>query len=105
MALATRYAVKTQVASSWVAPRPPAMCVRATLAIEESSTSMKVARVTVMATIHGLMRGRQGASGATIVCSAISTLFKVAVAMGSLSRFYGAARGFRMLAGDDAEMG
>ena len=31
------------------------MCGRATLQIEESSTSMKVARVTVMATIHGLI--------------------------------------------------
>src|SRR5271168_3849688 len=62
IALATRYAVSTHVASSCVAPRPPAMCGRATFAIEESSTSMNVASVTVMATIHGLMRGRQGAS-------------------------------------------
>ena len=62
-ALATRYAVSTQVASSWVAPRPPAMCGSATLAMEESSTSMNVASVTVMATIHGLTRGRQAACG------------------------------------------
>src|ERR1700761_2267277 len=62
MALATRYAVSTQVASSCVAPRPPAMCGKATLAMEESSTSMNVARVTVMATIHGLIFGRHGRS-------------------------------------------
>src|SRR5260370_3728393 len=61
-ALATRYEVRTQVASSWLAPRPPAMCGRATLAIEVSSTSMKVARVTVIATIQGLTRGRHGRS-------------------------------------------
>ena len=67
MALATRYAVNTQVASSCVAPRPPAMCGRATLAMEESSTSMNVARVTVMATIHGLIRGRHGFSTASWV--------------------------------------
>ena len=35
---------------------------RATLAMEESRTSMKVAKVTVMATIQGLMRGRHGFS-------------------------------------------
>src|SRR5271170_7918938 len=66
IALATRYAVSTQVASSCVAPRPPAMCGRATFAIEESSTSMNVASVTVMAMIHGLIRGRQGCS--TVEC-------------------------------------
>ena len=33
------------------------MCGRATLAIAVSSSSMKVARVTVMAMSHGLMRG------------------------------------------------
>src|SRR5579875_975727 len=59
-ALATRYAVSTQVASSWVAPRPPAMCGSATLAMEESSTSINVASVTVMATIHGFTEGRHG---------------------------------------------
>src|SRR5580658_4177463 len=64
MALATRYAVKTQVASSWLAPRPPAMWGRATLAIEVSSTSMNVARVTVIAIIQGFRLGFQTAVGA-----------------------------------------
>src|ERR1700679_1623816 len=86
MAFATRYAVSTQVASSCVAPSPPAICGSATFAMEESSTSMNVASVTVMATIHGLMRGRQGrstvlwASGlcapeSSIVEAAMSSLF------------------------------
>src|ERR1700722_8071384 len=59
IAFATRYAVSTHVASSCVAPKPPAMCGRATLAIDVSSTSMNVAKVTVMAMIHGLTAGRQ----------------------------------------------
>src|SRR5580704_18022354 len=89
MALATRYEVRTQVASSWVAPSSPAMWGRATLAMEESSTSMKVARVTVMATIHGLMRGRQGcstvwwAAGASGACALGSS--RVVAAMRSYS--------------------
>src|SRR3984957_148765 len=62
MAFATRFAVSTQVASSCVAPRPPAMCGKATLAMELSRTSMNVASVTVMATIHGLMLGLHGFS-------------------------------------------
>ena len=37
------------------------MCGRATLAMEVSSTSMKVASVTVRATAHGLWRGFQTA--------------------------------------------
>ena len=48
----------TQVLSSELAPSVPAMCGKATLAIEESSTSMNVASVTVMATTQGLMSGR-----------------------------------------------
>src|ERR1019366_2083538 len=60
MALATRYEVSTQVASSGVADRLPAMCGSATLATLVSSTSMKVASITVMATIHGLITGRNG---------------------------------------------
>src|ERR1035441_8668038 len=60
MALATRYEVSTQVASSGVADRLPAMCGSATLATLVSSTSMKVASITVMAMIHGLMTGRNG---------------------------------------------
>src|ERR1019366_7859900 len=63
MALATRYEVSTQVASSGVADRLPAMCGSATLATLVSSTSMKVASITVMAMIHGLMTGRNGMTG------------------------------------------
>src|ERR1035441_114833 len=63
MALATRYEVSTQVASSGVADRLPAMCGSATLATLVSSTSMKVASITVMAMIHGLMRGPNGTTG------------------------------------------
>src|ERR1035441_6674619 len=63
MALATRYEVSTQVASSGVADRLPAMCGSATLATLVSSTSMKVASITVMAMIHGLMSGRNGTAG------------------------------------------
>ena len=47
--------VSTQVASSTVAERLPAMCGRATLATLVSSTSMNVASIPVMAMIHGLM--------------------------------------------------
>src|ERR1700679_1926939 len=96
IALATRYAVSTHVASSCVAPRPPAMCGSATLAMEESSTSIKVASVTVMATIHGLMLGRQGRStvpsiacplggcapGSSIAVDAMLYLFDCIVASG-----------------------
>ena len=53
MALATRYDVSTQVASSMLADRLPAMCGSETLATLVSSTSMKVASITVMAMIHG----------------------------------------------------
>jgi len=53
--------VRTQVDSSELAPSEPAMCGRATLAMEVSRTSMKVARVTVKAMSHGLWRGRQAA--------------------------------------------
>ena len=61
IALATRYEVSTQVASSWLMERLPAMCGSATLAMLVSSTSMKVASVTVMAMAHGLKRGRHSA--------------------------------------------
>ena len=40
------------------------MCGSATFAMELSSTSMNVASVTVMATIHGLIRGRHIGAGA-----------------------------------------
>ena len=62
-ALDTRYEVSTQVDSSRLAERPPAMCGSATLAMLVSSTSMKVARVTVSPTSHGLWLGRQCDSG------------------------------------------
>src|SRR5208283_3960384 len=55
MALATRYEVSIQVASSVDADRLPAMCGSATFATLVSSTSMKVANITVKAMIHGLM--------------------------------------------------
>src|ERR1039457_86888 len=63
MALATRYEVSTQVASSGVADRLPAMFGSATLATLVSSTSMKVASITVMAMTHGLTNGRKGTAG------------------------------------------
>src|SRR4051794_38376011 len=56
-ALDTRYEVSTQVPSSVVAERFPAMCGSATFAIELSSASMKVASVTVIAISHGFARG------------------------------------------------
>jgi hypothetical protein len=40
------------------AKRPPAICGSETFAMEVSSSSMKVARVTVRVTIHGLTTGR-----------------------------------------------
>ena len=53
-AFATRYEVRTQVLSSMLTDRLPAMCGNETLAMLVSSTSMNVASVTVMATAHGL---------------------------------------------------
>jgi hypothetical protein len=46
------------VLSSALTARPPAIWGRATLAMAVSRSSMKVARVTVMAMNQGLMRGR-----------------------------------------------
>ena len=46
IALATRYDVSAQVASSIVADRLPAMCGSDTLTTVVSSTSMKVANIT-----------------------------------------------------------
>ena len=57
MALATRYEVSAQVASSTLAERLPAICGSETLTTVVSSTSMKVANMTAMATIHGLTCG------------------------------------------------
>src|SRR4051812_33352918 len=53
IALATRYEVSAQVASSGVADMLPAMCGRETFTTVVSSTSMKVADITAMAISHG----------------------------------------------------
>src|SRR5512134_1989125 len=55
MALATRYDVSAQVASSVVAERLLAMCGSDTLTTVVSSTSMKVANITASAMSHGLI--------------------------------------------------
>ena len=55
MPLETRYEVSTQVAWLPVADMLPAICGSATLAILESSASMKVAIVIVKAIGHGLI--------------------------------------------------
>ena len=57
IALATRYEVRTQVDSSTLAERLPAMCGRDTLTTVVSSTSMKVPNITAIAIIHGLITG------------------------------------------------
>ena len=67
MAFETRYDVSTQVLSSWPAERLPAMCGSATLAMLVSSTSMKVASVTVSAMIHGLTAGRHSAASFVVM--------------------------------------
>src|SRR5205085_10179914 len=54
IALATRYDVSTQVASSIVADIDAAMCGSDTLTTVVSSTSMKVPNITAIATIQGL---------------------------------------------------
>ncbi len=66
--------MSTQVPSSVLAPRLPAMWGRATLAMEVSSTSMKAARATVMAMSQGLTRGFHGVSGAALGFSTVVTL-------------------------------
>src|SRR5438067_6287860 len=53
IALATRYEVSAQVASSVVAESEPAMCGSETFTTVVSSTSMKVLLITAMATSHG----------------------------------------------------
>src|SRR5271155_114328 len=69
MAFATRYAVSTHVASSTLEDKLPAMCGSATLATLVSSTSMKVASITVPAITQGLITGRAGVRNSTIsVC-------------------------------------
>ena len=59
MALDTRYEVSTQVLSSLLAPRFPAMCGSATLAMLVSSTSMNAASATTTAISQGLNFGIQ----------------------------------------------
>src|SRR4029453_1394798 len=54
MALATRYEVSAQVASSVVAERLPEMCGSDTFTTVVSSTSMKVANITANAISQGL---------------------------------------------------
>src|SRR5579864_7111566 len=94
IAFATRYAVITHVASSCVDPSPPAMCGNDTFAMELSSTSMNVASVTVIATIHGFTRGRhvawESTGGETLSISAT-----VAAAIRFVLGYYGLRRRFR----------
>ena len=60
MAFDTRYDVSTQVLSSLLAPRSPAICGNATLAMLVSSTSMNAAMATTTAISQGLNFGSQG---------------------------------------------
>src|SRR5215467_7095053 len=57
MALATRYEVSAQVASSTVADMLPAMWGSETLTTVVSRISITVAHITAMATIHGFTSG------------------------------------------------
>ena len=57
IALATRYEVSVQVASSTVAERLPAMCGSETFSTVVSSTSMKVLDMTAIAINQGLISG------------------------------------------------
>src|ERR1043166_8232044 len=73
IALATRYDVSAQVASSVVADRLLAMCGSETLTTVVSSTSMNVANMTAIATIHGLTRGTAaGPCGCEAACGGIA---------------------------------
>ncbi len=71
IAFETRYDVSTQVASSALADRFPAMCGNATLAMEVSSTSMNVASVTVIAITQGLIEP-SGIRSLVVILSSIS---------------------------------
>ena len=55
IAFDTRYDVSTHVLSSVLAPRSPAMCGRATLAVLVSSTSINAASETTTAISHGFI--------------------------------------------------
>ena len=59
MALETRYEVSTQVLSSLLAPKSPARCGKATLAMLVSRTSMNAASATTTAISQGLNFGVQ----------------------------------------------
>src|SRR5215469_2353347 len=71
IAFETRYEVRIQVLSSWPEERLPAICGRETLAMEVSSTSMNVAKVTARAMIHGLTAGRQASALSKVVVAAL----------------------------------
>src|ERR1700739_1669092 len=58
-AFETRYDVNTQVLSSLLAPRSPARCGSATVAMLVSSTSINAAIATTTAIAHGLYFGFQ----------------------------------------------
>src|SRR5580700_671168 len=75
MALDTRYEVSTQVLSSLLAPKLPAMCGKATLAMLVSRTSMNAAIATTTAMSHGLNFAFQGpVAGPAIVVSVRSAI-------------------------------
>jgi hypothetical protein len=73
-AFAARYEVSTQVLSSLLAPRPPAMYGNATLAMLVSSTSMNAAIATTTAMSHGLNLGVHGSGGGPLVISVVSAI-------------------------------
>src|SRR5579872_3097376 len=100
IAFETRYEVNTQVLSSLLAPRLPAMCGRATLAMLVSSTSMNAAIATTMAISQGLNFGVQGTGcGETLVAglSAICPALSVDVHLG-IDRHSGSQQMVRILA-------
>src|SRR5579863_6661548 len=53
------------------------MCGRATLAMEESSTTMKVASITLTATIHGFTEGRHSACAALLARAGLLVVLKI----------------------------
>ena len=59
--------MSTHVASSVVAERPPAMCGRATEAMEVSKTSINVGSITAAAINQGLQSGHQSCIGFWLV--------------------------------------
>src|SRR5579862_1605408 len=71
IALDTRYEVSTQVLSSLLAPRSPAMCGNATLAMLVSSTSMNAAMATTTAISQGLNFGTQISGVVPVVISVV----------------------------------